>query len=65
MVLSHQTGVRIPVALSEDKDIREAADYGDFVEIIEEDTQIQLKNARKFTEKAERIMQRMIVKAKK
>jgi len=45
------------------KDIREDADYGDFVEIIEEDAQIQLKNAMKFTEEAERTMQRMIAKA--
>ena len=63
MVLSHQTGVRIPVALLEAKDIREDADYGDFVEISERDTQIQLKNARKFTEEAERTMQRMITRA--
>ncbi|MEA1964521.1 MAG: HEPN domain-containing protein [Candidatus Aerophobetes bacterium] len=45
------------------KDIREDADYGDFVEITEEDAQIQLKNARKFTEEAGKTMQRMIKKA--
>ncbi len=45
------------------KDIRENADYGDFVEITEEDAQIQLKNAKRFTEEAEKAMQRMITKA--
>jgi len=45
------------------KDIREDADYGDFVEITEEDAQIQLKNAKKFTEEAEKTMQKMITRA--
>lgn len=45
------------------KRIREDADYGDFVEIAEEDAQIQLKRAKKFTEEAERTMKRIIAKA--
>jgi len=49
--------------LREAKRIREDADYGDFVEITEEDAEIQLKNAKKFTEEAKRTMQRMITKA--
>ena len=46
--------------LSKAKDIREKADYGDFVEITEEDAQIQLKNAKRFIEEAEKTLQRMI-----
>ena len=49
--------------LREAKRMREEADYGDFVEITEEDAQIQLKNAKKFTEEAEKTMQIMITKA--
>jgi len=50
--------------LRDAKRIRENADYGDFVEITEEDAQIQLENAKKFIKEAERTMQRMITKAK-
>jgi len=42
------------------KDIREDADYGDFVEITEEDAQTQLERAKKFVEEAEVTMQKMI-----
>ena len=43
------------------KDIREDSDYGDFVEITEEDAQTQIKRAKKFVEEAEKAMQ-MITK---
>jgi len=42
------------------KDLREGVDYGDFVEITEEDAQIQIKRARQFVEEAEKRMQEMI-----
>lgn len=45
------------------KDIREDADYGDFVKITKEDAQRQLKRARKFAEETENAMQKMIRKA--
>jgi len=43
------------------KRIREDADYGDFVEITEEDAQTQIKRAKKFVEEAEKTVQ-MIIK---
>lgn len=42
------------------KDIREDADYGDFVEINEEDAQTQLNRAIKFVEDAEKTTHGMI-----
>jgi len=42
------------------KDIREHADYGDFVEITEEDAQIQIRRATQFVEEAEKTTQDMI-----
>ncbi len=39
---------------------RENADYGDFVKITQEETQIQLENAKKFVEEAEKVMNEMI-----
>jgi len=42
------------------KDIREDADYGDFVEINEEDAQTQLNRAIKFVEEAEKTTHGMI-----
>ena len=46
--------------LRDAKRIREDADYGDFVEITEEDAQIQLKRAKKFVEEAEKTVQKII-----
>ncbi|PIU67715.1 MAG: hypothetical protein COS84_03895 [Armatimonadetes bacterium CG07_land_8_20_14_0_80_40_9] len=45
------------------KDIREDADYGDFIEITKEDAQTQLKNAKKFVQEAEKAIQKMIGEA--
>jgi uncharacterized protein (UPF0332 family) len=42
------------------KDIREDADYGDFVEITQEDAQTQIKRATQFVEEAEKMTQDMI-----
>ena len=42
------------------KDIREEADYGDFVEITKKDAQLQIERAKKFVEEAEKIMQNVI-----
>ncbi len=42
------------------KDIREDADYGDFVVITKEEAETQIKRARKFVEEAERTMQKMV-----
>jgi len=42
------------------KDIREDADYQDFVEIRKEDAELQFKRATKFVEEAERTMEKMI-----
>jgi uncharacterized protein (UPF0332 family) len=42
------------------KDIREHADYGDFVEITEDDAQIQIRRAAQFVEEAEKTTQDMI-----
>lgn len=42
------------------KDIREDADYGDFVEITKEDAQTQIKRATDFIQQAEKTMQRII-----
>jgi len=42
------------------KDIREDADYGDFVEITEEDAQTQLTRAMRFVEEAEKTINGMI-----
>jgi hypothetical protein len=46
------------------RDIRENADYGDFVEITREDAQTQLENARKFIVEAEKTMEKMIRETK-
>jgi len=42
------------------KDIRENADYGDFVEITEEDAQTQIRRAMQFVEEAEKTTQDML-----
>lgn len=42
------------------KDMRENADYGDFVEIIEEDAQIQIERAKKFVNEAESVISKII-----
>ena len=42
------------------KDIRERADYGDFVEITEHDAEMQIARATQFVDEAEKITQRMI-----
>ena len=42
------------------KDIREDADYGDFVEITEEDAQTQIRRAMQFVEEAKKTIQIMI-----
>lgn len=42
------------------KDIREDADYGDFVEITEEDAQAQIRRAMQFVEEAKKTIQNMI-----
>lgn len=47
------------------KDIREDADYGDFVEITEEDAQTQIKRAMQFVDEAENLLQGMIKEAEK
>jgi len=47
------------------KNIRENADYGDFVTITKENAHIQLKCAKKFVDEAERTMQKLIEKDKK
>jgi len=47
------------------KDMREDADYGDFIEITEEDAQTQLENAKKFVKEAERVLKKMIENTEK
>jgi uncharacterized protein (UPF0332 family) len=42
------------------KDIREHADYGDFVEITEDDAKIQISRASQFVEEAEKTTQGII-----
>lgn len=42
------------------KDLREHADYGDFVEITEDDAQIQIRRAMQFVEEAEKTTQDII-----
>jgi uncharacterized protein (UPF0332 family) len=42
------------------KDMREEADYGDFVEITEDDAQIQIRRAVQFVEEAEKTTQDII-----
>lgn len=42
------------------KDIREHADYGDFVEITKDDAQIQIRRATQFVEEAEKTTQDII-----
>jgi uncharacterized protein (UPF0332 family) len=42
------------------KDIREEADYGDYVEITKKDAQLQIERAKKFVEEAEKSMQKII-----
>lgn len=51
--------------LSEAKEMREDADYGDFVKISEEDAKNQIDNAKKFVEEAERTLLRVIQNAGK
>ncbi len=46
--------------LREAKDIREDADYGDFVKITQEDAKTQIDNAERFVEEAERALLRMM-----
>ena len=46
--------------LSQAKDMREDADYGDFVNITQEDAESQIDHARKFVAEAERTLLRMI-----
>lgn len=46
--------------LSEAKDMREGADYGDFVKITEEDARGQINHAQKFLEEAERALIKII-----
>jgi len=50
--------------LSEAKDMREDANYGDFVKITEEDANGQINHAQKFLEEAERTLPKMIKEAK-
>lgn len=47
------------------KDIREDADYGDFVEISKQDAEHQIKNAERFINQAEKTISEMIGKAMK
>lgn len=42
------------------KDLREGADYGDFVEITREDAEIQIKRAKEFIEDAKQTKKRML-----
>ena len=49
--------------LAKAKDIREGADYGDFVKITEEDARNQIDNAEKFVAEAEKVLLRIIEKA--
>ena len=51
---------KISKFLPKAKDIREDADYGDFVEITEEDAQTQIRRAMQFVEEAEKVSQDMI-----
>ncbi len=46
--------------LGKAKDMREDADYGDFVEITEEDAQIQLERAKNFVNEAESVISKII-----
>jgi uncharacterized protein (UPF0332 family) len=43
------------------KDLREDADYGDFVKITEEDAQIQFERASKFCEEAKKRLDTVII----
>jgi len=47
-------------SLPKAKDIREDADYGDFVNITQEDAKSQIDNAQMFVEEAERALLRMM-----
>jgi len=49
--------------LTEAKDIREDADYGDFVKITQEDARNQIDNAEKFVAEAEKVLFRIIENA--
>lgn len=63
-----KTGIfpeRISKFLPKAKDMREDADYGDFVKITEEDAKNQIDNAEKFVEEAERTLLRIIENAEK
>lgn len=42
------------------KDIREDADYGDFIEITKEDAKVQLSRAEEFVEEAEKTLSEML-----
>lgn len=50
--------------LRDAKRMRENADYGDFVEITDEDAEMQLKKAREFVKEAEKTMQKMLSESK-
>ena len=50
--------------LSRGRNIRERADYGDFVEISKEDAQSQLKDADKFVKEVENSLKTMIKSSK-
>ena len=51
--------------LRESKGMREDADYGDFVNITQEDAKNQISSAQKFVEEAERTLLRIIENAGK
>lgn len=51
--------------LSQAKDMREDADYGDFVKITDEDAKDQIDHARKFVAEAERTLLQMIESAER
>ena len=51
--------------LRESKGMREGADYGDFVNITQEDAKNQISSAQKFVEEAERTLLRIIENAGK
>jgi len=47
--------------LAKAKDIREDADYGDFVEITKEDAHTQLQRAKEFVKEADEVLGKMII----
>ena len=60
-LFSKEIGKFLPKA----KDIREDADYGDFVKITQEDAENQIDNAKKFVAEAERALLRIIENAQR